>query len=193
MRCTTRWWSGRRIPEPSIVAAPPADHPRGWVGLELIAAYKFIKATLLIAAGLGALGLLNVGWNDAAQDWLERLAIANTHHLVAASAARALPWLDALGPKRLVAVCFGSFLYAGLFVVEGVGLWKCRRWAEYLTIVTTASLLPIEIFAVHQRITSIRVGALVLNALVVIFLVWQIRATATAVRRSTGGTPSAPS
>ena len=193
MRRTTPLWSGRRILEPSLVTDPPVDHPRGWVGLEIIAAYKFIKATLLIAAGLGALGLLNVGWNDAAQDWLERLALANTHHLVAASAARALPWLGALGPQRLVAVSVGSFLYAGLFVVEGVGLWKCRRWAEYLTIVTTASLLPIEIFAVHQRITLLRVGALVLNALVVIFLVWQIRATAPAVAASTAGRRSAPS
>jgi uncharacterized membrane protein (DUF2068 family) len=173
------------------VADPLADHPRGWVGLELIAAYKFIKATLLIAAGLGALGLLNAGWNDATQDWLERLALANTHHLVAATAARALPWLDA--PRRLVGLSLGSFLYAGLFVVEGVGLWKCRRWAEYLTIVTTASLLPIEIFAVHQRITLVRVGALVMNVLVVIFLVWQIRATAPPPARATAGTQSAPS
>ena len=137
--------------------------------------------------------MLNAGWNDAAQEWLERLALANSHHLVAASAARALPWLDALGPRRLVAVSVGSFLYAALFVVEGVGLWTCKRWAEYLTIITTASLLPIEIFAVHNRITLLRVGALVLNVIVVIFLVWQIRATARPAPGSTAETQPAPS
>lgn len=175
----------------TVAGDPPVDHPRGWVGLEIIAAYKFIKAALLIAAGLGALGMLNAGWNDAAQDWVERLALANTHHFVASTAARALPWFDAIGRRRLAAVSVGAFLYAGLFLVEGVGLWQCKRWAEYLTIVVTASLLPVEIFAVHQRITLFRVGALVLNVLVVMFLVWQIRATRPAARGPTEGTRSA--
>lgn len=159
------------------IAGEPVDHPRGWVGLEIIAAYKFIKATTLIAAGFGALGLLNEGWNDAASDWLERLALANTHHLVAATAARALPYFDALGPGRLVGVSVAAFIYAGVFLVEGVGLWRCRRWAEWLTIATTASLLPIELFALHRRVTLFRVGALITNILVVIYLTWQIRAT----------------
>ena len=30
------------------------------------------------------------------------------------------------------------FLYAALFMTEGIGLALCRRWAEYMTIITTA-------------------------------------------------------
>jgi hypothetical protein len=47
----------------------------GLTGLEIIAGFKFIQAATLIVAGLGAFGLMNEGVADAAQEWLERLAL----------------------------------------------------------------------------------------------------------------------
>jgi uncharacterized membrane protein (DUF2068 family) len=69
----------------------------------------------------------------------------------------------------------GAFLYAGLFATEGVGLWLRRRWAEYFTIIATASFIPFEAFELAKQPTVLRGGALVLNIAVVAYLVAHVR------------------
>ena len=170
-------------PSDSSILAPSAPE-RGRVGLEVIAAFKFMKAITLVTAGLGTLGLLNPGWNEAALDWLEQLALDHGHRLAATLAERVLPYLGEASPGRLVAVALGAFLYAGVFLVEGVGLWRCKRWAEYLTILVTASLLPVELIALHRRLTPFRAGTLALNILVIGYLLWQLWVTRAAHRAS---------
>ena len=60
-----------------------------------------------------------------------------------------------------------------MFLVEGVGLWRGKRWAEYLTLLVTASLLPFEILALYHRLTLPRTATLALNLLVIGYLVWR--------------------
>ena len=148
----------------------------GYTGLEIIAGFKFLQAATLIVAGLGALGLMNAGVADFAQQWLERLAIGNGQRFAVAAATRVLPWFNAATPRHFAAIGVGAFAYASVFVVEGVGLWQGKKWAEYLTIAVTASLLPIEIVAVYNRLTLVRVLTLVVNSLVIGYLVWELRA-----------------
>jgi len=148
----------------------------GYTGLEIIAGLKFIQAATLIIAGLGALGLMNATVSDIAQDWLERLALGNGQRFAVAAATRVLPWFNAATPRNFAALGAGAFAYASVFLAEGIGLWQGRKWAEWLTIIVTASLLPFEIIAVHRRLTIVRVGALVVNLLVIVYLVWELRA-----------------
>lgn len=68
-----------------------------------------------------------------------------------------------MDPTRIAALGVGAFLYATLFPVDGTGLWLQRRWAEYLTVVATASFIPFEIHEVVRRSTITHVVALVLN------------------------------
>ncbi|MFN2594385.1 MAG: DUF2127 domain-containing protein [Actinomycetota bacterium] len=61
------------------------------------------------------------------------------------------------------------------FVIEGVeavGLWRERRWAEYLTAVATAGFLPFEVHELITRVTVFRISALVINIAILIYLVW---------------------
>ncbi|HEX7977754.1 MAG TPA: DUF2127 domain-containing protein [Gemmatimonadaceae bacterium] len=160
----------------------------GFRGLEVIAGFKFLQATTLILAGLGALGLMNPAVSDAAGDWLERLAIGNGQRLVAEAAARFLPIFNAATPRHFAAFGIGALLYATVFLVEGVGLWRGKKWAEYLTIGVTASLLPVEVMALVHRITLVRVATLVINALVIVYLLWELRARSRKERqRSSAG------
>ncbi len=55
---------------------------------------------------------------------------------------------------------------------EAVGLWHEKRWAEYLTVVATAGFLPFEILELVDRVTVLRVGALVINLAVLVYLLW---------------------
>ena len=148
----------------------------GFTGLEIIACFKFVQAATLIVAGLGALGLMNSGVADVAQEWLERLALGNGQRFAVAAATRVLPWFYAATPRHFAALGAGAFSYASVFLAEGIGLWQGKKWAEYLTIAVTASLLPFEIAAVYSRLTLVRVATLVVNSLVIAYLVWELRA-----------------
>ena len=152
-----------------------SNEPKRHVGLQIIAAFKFLKAAALIAASFAALGLVNPGNATWIQNWLERLALGQGHALASSIAARALALLDLAGPTRLHQLALGAFLYAVLFLVEGVGLARQRRWAEYLTLVVTTSFLPLEIVALYRRWTLPRAGTLILNVAVVAYLIWQLR------------------
>jgi uncharacterized membrane protein (DUF2068 family) len=80
-----------------------------------------------------------------------------------------------LGPGELEALGIGAWLYAALFLVEGIGLWQERRWAEYLTIAATASLVPFEIYELVKEVSAPRVTALVLNVAIVAYLARLLR------------------
>jgi len=171
--------SGHRSSLPSG-AAPSATHDKhdlpGYTGLEIIAGFKFVQAAALIVAGLGALGLMHAGVSNVAQQWLERLAVGNGQRFATAAAARVLPWFNAATPRHFAAIGAGAFAYASVFLAEGVGLWQGKKWAEYLTIIVTASLLPFEAAAVYSRITLVRVATLLVNSAVIAYLVWELRA-----------------
>jgi uncharacterized membrane protein (DUF2068 family) len=60
--------------------------------------------------------------------------------------------------------------YALVEGIEAVGLWYGRRWAEYLTFLVTASLLPLEIYELTERLSPLKVITLLINIAVVLYL-----------------------
>ena len=59
--------------------------------------------------------------------------------------------------------------------IEAVGLWYQQRWAEYLTFIVTASLLPFEIYEIAHRSTPFKIAAFIVNLAVVAYLLWAKR------------------
>lgn len=168
------------LPDPGGAGAEPAVHPskRERVGLELVAAYSFVKAVALVAAGMGALGLLNGRVAIAANRWLEGLALRRESRIAGRMAEYLLPYLDRVSGRHLIEIALGAFFFAAIYVVEGVGLWHCRRWAEYLTIGVSASFLPFELVALFRQVTLPLLVTFILNVAVVAFLAWQVRVAA---------------
>ncbi len=78
-------------------------------------------------------------------------------------------------PHRKHFLAATAFAYAALFIAEGTGLWLQNKWAEYLTLIATASFLPFEIYEVVKRVTALRVVVIVINAAIVVYLVWRLR------------------
>jgi uncharacterized membrane protein (DUF2068 family) len=81
-----------------------------------------------------------------------------------------------LSPAQIKKLGIGSFIYAGLFLTEGLGLWFLKRWAEWLTVIITSSLIPFEIFEIHRHPSIAKVLLLVINIVVVAYLIYRIRA-----------------
>ena len=60
--------------------------------------------------------------------------------------------------------------YALVEGIEAVGLWYQKRWAEYLTFLVTASLLPLDGYELIHRTTVLKAIAVVINIAVVVYL-----------------------
>jgi uncharacterized membrane protein (DUF2068 family) len=145
-------------------------------GLQLVALFKFAKALLLLAAGFGVLGLVHPDAAAAMLQWTATVAPSGERRLLEHLLAQGL----SLPRERLELVAAAVFAYAALFTIEGTGLWLGRRWGEYLTLVATLSLVPVELVELVRHPGSGVVSALLLNLGVVAYLWWRIRAGSSA-------------
>jgi uncharacterized membrane protein (DUF2068 family) len=134
--------------------------------LILIAAFKLAQALLFAAIGVGALRLLHKDVGDVLAGLADHLRFNPESRFVNFILDRASIFNDRL----LLRIGEVVFIYAGLDLVEGVGLYLEQVWAEYLTLAITASFLPWEIFEVFRKLTLPRMGLLVVNALVFFYL-----------------------
>jgi uncharacterized membrane protein (DUF2068 family) len=68
-----------------------------------------------------------------------------------------------------------ALTYALIEGIEAVGLWYGKRWAEYLTLIVTSSLLPVEVYELTQHATPFKLLALIVNVAVVAYLLYAKR------------------
>ena len=80
-----------------------------------------------------------------------------------------------LDARTLTWLAIGLAGYAIIELTEGVGLWLGQRWGEYFAMVATSVFLPYEVYDLTVKVTWLRVGALVVNLLLVVYLVWSKR------------------
>lgn len=83
--------------------------------------------------------------------------------------------LFSLRSGTLHEVGLGLIGYGLLEGVEAIGLWLTKRWAEYLTFLATAILLPLEIYEIVNRRSALKIVGFVINLAVVIYLLYAKR------------------
>ena len=140
-------------------------------GLRVIATFKLLKACALVALGVGALKLLHKDLGSLVEHWINVFQVDPRNHFINLLLTKLSNWDD----RRLKELSLGTFIYAGVFLVEGLGLALQKRWAEYFTIITTSSLLPIEIYELARRVSIGRALALAINVAVVAYLVYELK------------------
>jgi uncharacterized membrane protein (DUF2068 family) len=143
---------------------------RGPLGFRIIGAFKIAGALMLFAAGIGVFRMMN---KDVAET-LEHTAMTwrlDPHNRYIDSA---ISWASRIDRTRLKEIGFGTFFYACLYLVEGIGLVLERRWAGYLTVVATGSLIPLELWEVYHKPNATKVVVLVVNVAIVVYLVWKL-------------------
>jgi uncharacterized membrane protein (DUF2068 family) len=139
--------------------------------VRLIALFKLLKGVLLIAVGIAALKLLHTNIASLVERWVALLGLEQNSRFV----GRALSAAAALTPNRVRDLIVGSFLYGGLFLTEGIGLWLLKRWAMWFTVIITGSFLPVEIYVLARHPSAGKVGILVINLALVVYLIRRIR------------------
>ncbi len=139
--------------------------------IRLIALFKLLKASLLIAVGVGALKLIHKDIATVLQHWVTMLGLDPGNQYV----DRALEKAANLSPNKIKGLGVVSFIYAGLFLTEGIGLWLVKRWAEWFTVIVTGSLVPVEVYEIYRHPTPIKILVLMINIAVVGYLLYRIR------------------
>lgn len=188
LRCDA-WVTPSPPAEPTSDVIPPDDQiekPRRGRELRDALVLRIIsvdRALHSLVFGLLAIGLtvldLKLG---PLKTWANRLlrqvdsAVANSGQGNSQNfASRQLHKLLGLHAGTLKVLIFTAVAYCIVEGVEAVGLWWERRWAEYLTAVATAGFLPFEIHELTKRVTALRIGALVVNVLILIYLMYAKR------------------
>lgn len=143
-------------------------HHNKW--LVLIGMGKLLKAVCLLALGFGALKLLHRDLVDTVTRWVVDLRFDPEGRLV----TLILEKISDISPHRLRVISIGIFCYAAMDVIEGTGLVLEKWWAEYLTLIVTASFLPWEFFELARHLTRAKVVLILLNVAVVVYLAWYV-------------------
>lgn len=161
---------------PPTAPTPPAAPHRA--GLRVIAAYEIIKTLCLLLVAIAAFHLEHQQNFERLVHWLEHLPLTGSSAL----RWRMVDALQAFGPDRFVAVGLVALGYAVLFGIEGVGLFMGKYWAEWFTVIATASLIPIELYETLRHFGWLKLAALVGNVAIVVYLVRVARQTQAARR-----------
>lgn len=149
--------------------------------IRAIALFKLAKGVLFLLLAVGALRLINHDATEVAHYWLKLLGIKQESRWVHEMLEHAGPFIDTW--RKLISPLLT--FYAAIFFTEGIGLLLRKPWAEWLTVIVTASLIPLEIYEVFHHTNVLKIMALLINSGIVWFLVAHIRHTR-ARRRSAG-------
>jgi uncharacterized membrane protein (DUF2068 family) len=148
--------------------------------LRLLAAERFLRGLIILAIAYGVLRFrasqqdLRAAFERAlpAAKPLEKALHVN---LTDSAFVHRLQHVLASKPHTLSLIAVGLFAYAGLQLVEGIGLWLLKRWGEYVAVVGTSAFIPLEVYELVEKVTVLRVVALIINVAAVVYLLWSKR------------------
>ncbi len=132
------------------VAVPVARRGKaqaGNRGLLLIALFKLGKALLFFAV---AFGVMRMGNKDTQVEVKKILHMFRMHD-DGKIAREILLKANVIDSSHMRIISGLLALYGVLFAIEGFGLLARKRWAEYFTVIMTATGIPIELYEIFHR------------------------------------------
>jgi uncharacterized membrane protein (DUF2068 family) len=143
-------------------------------GDRIVAIYQLLKALLLLASGYGVYRLLDARLAARVAHWSGTLTDQRERRLL----QEGMHWFGGLGARAVHGFLWITLLYAALAVLEGLGLWWHRRWAEWLTVIASSLLIPFEVAQLlsHPRHnTGWVLAVLFINVIIVVYLGTRLR------------------
>jgi uncharacterized membrane protein (DUF2068 family) len=149
---------------------PQSRRRRDALVLTLIAVFKMVKSLLLLILGLGLLRLFREEQHQALRGIIDQVRPDSHNHWINLLLERVF----ALPPSKVRTLSIGTFIYSALFGTESIGLFLQKTWAEWMVVITTGGLIPLEIYEVYQNPTLLRIAILVINIATMIYLLRQV-------------------
>jgi uncharacterized membrane protein (DUF2068 family) len=152
--------------ESTTRAASPHDR---WI--ILIGAFKLAQAVLFLLLGIGAIRLLHKDLAVVVEHFIHAMRFNPEGHFVSLILLK----VAMIDPHRMREISAAIFAIAALDAIEGAGLVMEQAWAEFVTLILTASFLPWELWELVRRVTWIKLSLTVINLAVVIYLLLYVR------------------
>ena len=141
-------------------------------GLRSLALFEAAKGILAIIGSIIIFAFSHKDLTEVAEHVLSALHV----HPGSRFAGAVFRAADKATTQQVVFVGIGVLVYAAVRLIEAVGLWHERDWAEWFALLSGCLYLPWEIYEIARHQTPIRVGILVVNIIVVLylaFILWQ--------------------
>jgi uncharacterized membrane protein (DUF2068 family) len=162
---------GAPAPAAGQAAHPPGARRQTPLVLRLIAGLALLKTLLTAAAGIFVMALSHHDVAETLNTWLRAFNLDPDAEFL----HKGVAWFAGIPVAKLRLAGVGFFIYAALYLAEAIGLWLDQTWAEWLTIVITGLLIPLEIKEMFQHITVMVTLLFILNVAVVAYLAVRVR------------------
>jgi len=156
--------------EPTTGRAPKAlplavDEHSSAAALRTIAAFEALKGIIVLLLAV-ALVFVHRHVEDFTESLLYHLHIdldRRIGHTLMAAASK-------LSDVRLLTIVLAAASYATVRFIEAWGLWHRRVWAEWFALLSGTLYLPWEIIRIAERADWERIGVLVVNIGIVLYM-----------------------
>ena len=150
---------------------PTVDAARHDRLLPWIAAERTVRAIVLLAVGIALVSHPHANWASDVAHLAQHLGLDPKENWI----QRIIDDLGKLHAHQDLVFGVAALAYGILEGTEAYGLFTRRRWGEWLTVVATSLLFIPEIWELTKSATFLKVGAVILNVLVVLYLLWRLR------------------
>jgi uncharacterized membrane protein (DUF2068 family) len=140
--------------------------------LPWIAAERSLRAVALVVVGVVLVSHPGTDWSRTVLNEARRAGFDPSHHAIL---ARIIRDLARVSPRKFEVFGGAAIAYGVIEGVEGYGLWRRRRWGEWLTVIATSLLFIPEIWELTKRPTPLKAAALVVNVAIVAYLISRLR------------------
>lgn len=137
----------------------------------LIGLFKLFKGLTLLIAGFGLLRLLHKDVAEVANHWITVLRVNPENRFIHSALLKVFN----VTPKQLRELSIGTFVYAAIFLTEATGLLTRKHWAEYMTLISTALFIPLELWEIHLHFTLLKLAVTVVNLGIVWYLAARLK------------------
>jgi uncharacterized membrane protein (DUF2068 family) len=140
-------------------------------GVRIVAVFEAAKGLLVLLAGFGLLSIVHQNAQHMAEE------IVRHFHLNPASRYPRI-FIDVAGnisDSQLWLMAGFALAYASIRLIEAYGLWRSRRWAEWLAVLSGGIYVPIEVYEVLSGISRIKVSTLTINICIVVYMSYVLK------------------
>jgi uncharacterized membrane protein (DUF2068 family) len=140
-------------------------------GVRVVAAIEGAKGALVLAMGIGLHRLAHHDVRAFAVHLLHQFHLNPASHYPSIF----LHAMENVSDTRLQMLALGALAYSGVRFVEAYGLWRERRWAEWLAAVGGAIYIPFELYHLWLHVTAVKLGLLAVNVVIVAYMARLLR------------------
>lgn len=135
-------------------------------GLHIVALFEAAKGLLVLLVGFELLTFIHKDIHEAAMRLVEHIHLNPASHYPRIF----LDLTERINDIKLWSMAIAAAMYSVVRMVEAVGLWLRKSWAEWFAVLTGGMYIPVELYEVTQRVTWPRVTVLIVNLGIVGYL-----------------------